>query len=609
MKLMTKLTALALTAGMVAAVQPHDAKAAGTLLDLLRGNKEKRAERKVKEVLDVDPEPIRRVSGPRYYTYKAEGYRSFKMPDFAAPVVTGAIAGDDAAIVPAAVDLPAIRVKADDGVASVMEAYYQSEDDYLWIKDDAVLDRARLAIATLAKAGELGLDPNDYVVEIPELSDDVVQRRHQLAEFEFRLTAAALTYIQDNQRGRVDPNRISGYHDFKRKSVDLATDIKILKNAALVDRYLAYRTPKGAHFIALKKELAHLQKEMGGPEDRIEIADGTFIRPGRSSKELPNVIKGVIKNASLDLRLDHALTLGDYHQGEDYTPQLVALVEAFQEEKGLRPDGIIGPATIRKLVGGDTVQDRYNKVVYAMERARWLPNDLGERRVFINEPAYMAYYYNKGQEELSMRVVVGKPSNQTYFFKDEIETVEFNPYWGVPRSIIVNEMLPKLRSDPSYLDRLGYEVSYRGRRVSSSSVNWYATASVDVRQPPGRKNALGELKILFPNAHAIYMHDTPSKSLFQRDTRAYSHGCVRLSDPRAMASAVLGVSKDAIASHIAQGQNKQVSVPQKIPVYVSYFTAWPNKDGKVEYFNDVYSRDKYLQRAIDATEKVRQAGA
>jgi L,D-transpeptidase YcbB len=207
-----------------------------------------------------------------------------------------------------------------------------------------------------------------------------------------------------------------------------------------------------------------------------------------------------------------------------------------------------------------------------------------------------------------MRVVVGSKANQTYFFKDEIQTVEVNPYWGVPQSIIVNEMLPKLRSDPSYLDRMGYQVEVGGRAVPSSAVNWYgSTASVAVRQPPSSDNALGELKILFPNSHAIYMHDTPSKSFFKRDQRALSHGCVRLAEPRRMAAAVLGVSMDEVASEIASGRNKALPVPQKIPVYVSYFTAWPNKDGKVEYFNDVYERDMYMNRAFEVTRSARRA--
>jgi len=130
-----------------------------------------------------------------------------------------------------------------------------------------------------------------------------------------------------------------------------------------------------------------------------------------------------------------------------------------------------------------------------------------------------------------------------------------------------------------------------------------------VRQPPGRGNALGELKILFPNSHSIYMHDTPQKSFFAKDMRALSHGCVRLAEPRKMAAAVLGITEEDVGKQIAGGQNKQVSVPEKIPVYASYFTAWPNKDGVVEYFDDVYDRDMYTNRAFDAIRASRKTAS
>jgi L,D-transpeptidase YcbB len=154
---------------------------------------------------------------------------------------------------------------------------------------------------------------------------------------------------------------------------------------------------------------------------------------------------------------------------------------------------------------------------------------------------------------------------------------------------------------------MGYQVEVNGRAVASSSVDWYgSTQSISVRQPPSSDNALGELKILFPNSHAIYMHDTPDKAFFKKDMRALSHGCVRLADPRAMAAAVLNTTVADVAKQIADGKNKAVPVPQKFPVYISYFTAWPNKDGVIEYFNDVYDRDMYTQRAFDATSKARQ---
>ncbi|MEO0329840.1 MAG: L,D-transpeptidase family protein, partial [Pseudomonadota bacterium] len=225
---------------------------------------------------------------------------------------------------------------------------------------------------------------------------------------------------------------------------------------------------------------------------------------------------------------------------------------------------------------------------------------------------YRARYIEAGSEALSMRVVVGKKSNQTNFFYDEIEHIVYNPYWGVPRSIIVNEFLPKSLGNPGYLDQRGYEVTtFGGKRISSSSINWGevgAHPKFAVRQPPGKKNALGELKIMFPNKHSIYMHDTPSKSLFNKQHRAFSHGCVRLHDPRAMAAAVLGRSVNHIASNVGAGQNRTEKLKSKVPVYVSYFTAWPDKDGKVNYFRDMYDRDSYLTRAMIATSKARQSG-
>jgi len=148
-----------------------------------------------------------------------------------------------------------------------------------------------------------------------------------------------------------------------------------------------------------------------------------------------------------------------------------------------------------------------------------------------------------------------------------------------------------------------------GRQVSSASVNWYAVAakqqSVNVRQYPGQSNALGEVKILFPNKHHIYMHDTPSKSLFNKDMRAFSHGCIRLHDPKGMAAAVLGKSKDYVSSRIAEGRNEQEQVTGDIPVYVSYFTAWPETDGTIGFYSDVYDRDRYLLQAIEKTETAR----
>ena len=216
------------------------------------------------------------------------------------------------------------------------------------------------------------------------------------------------------------------------------------------------------------------------------------------------------------------------------------------------------------------------------------------------------------EKPLTMRAVVGRPDAQTYFFVDHVKDVEYNPYWNVPRSIVINEMLPKLYRDGSYLSDHGYQVlNQRGRQIASNSVDWAAfarnTTSVGVRQPPGRRNALGLLKIEFPNKHAIYMHDTNEKSLFTRDMRALSHGCVRLQHPKEMAAALLGKSVDYVAKRIGEGKNASEHVAGDIPVYLAYFTAWPDQNGTVHYYNDIYARDAHMKTAIEKTEAMRKA--
>lgn len=572
----------------------------------------------------ADPEPLPKVSGPRYYTYKPDTERSVKTATFAAASATGA-----------ARFLAESKVSASSEVASALEAFYGKTADPIWVADGDVNEKARGVLSLLDRAGEYGLDPADYRVAVPSLMTASVAAAPEtvapteavvnadaaaaqavspadahdraLMQFELALSAKVLVFAQDMLRGRIDPNRISGYHDFKRKEVKLALVLPFAASGPDAAGYLEALAPKSAHFLALKSELARLRTEAAENGPQLSLPTGFLLKPGNSSSDMPHVIAAIERSASDELKTRHAVTLASYRQTPDYTPELVEVVKSFQTEAGLKPDGVIGAATVRKMVG-HTSEDKIQKLVIAMEQSRWLPDDLGQRYVFINQPAYMVYYHEDGAEKLSMRVVVGSKANQTYFFQDRIETVEFNPYWGVPQSIIVNEMLPHLRKDPSYLDRLGYEVAVNGRTVSSTNVNWYgSTQNVSVRQPPSSDNALGDLKILFPNAHAIYMHDTPSKSFFQRDMRALSHGCVRLDEPRKMAAAVLGTTIEDVNARIAGGKNVAAKVTADIPVYVSYFTAWPDKDGRVQFFDDVYGRDAAVVKAFEATTKARAA--
>ena len=491
--------------------------------------------------------------------------------------------------------------------AEAISKHYAAEPDYLWLNEEGQPNaRARSALKVLANADEYGLRPEDYSVGFAA-GDATLGDAEQAAarlRFELSMTRAVLRYAKDSRFGRVNPNRLSGYHDFPDRSKDVSSLLDELTAGGLPANLLPRFHPSNERFAALKNELAELR---GQEDDSINLDPDILLKPGVEDERLASVVDAIKKRGSKALLEAHAETLGAYDGGPVYSDGLMALVKAYQKEAGLGADGIVGRRTIAKLTGVGPLQ-KIERVTLAMERLRWLPHELGSRHVFINQPAYRAAYLEGGKERLSMRAIVGKPSNQTSFFYDEIETVVYNPYWGVPRSIIVNEMLPKLRANPAYLDERGYELTNsKGQRVASSNVDWSQVGSnprYDVRQPPGARNALGELKILFPNKHAIYMHDTPSRHLFKQSKRALSHGCVRLQKPRDMAAAVLGTSTDYIGSKISAGHGKE-SVPGKIPVYVSYFTAWPKDDGSVGYYPDIYGRDRNLSKALSITNRAR----
>ncbi|MFD1743942.1 murein L,D-transpeptidase [Rhizobium helianthi] len=652
--------AVALLAGVSFSLMGTGSANALTLMDMLRGKRESVQEQVEgqargavapaisQRAIDLsDPEPLPKVAPPKYLTYRADVARQIKTQGFAAASATNA-----------ARFLTEAKVNAAPDVATAVEAFYAKNAAPLWVENEDVSARAHAVLALMEKAGEFGLDPADYRLSVPALTTSSVtnepavqqpaspvessnaapaegaavtpvsaqadapapvamegsstpagadQHQKDLMQFELALSAKAVMFAQDLARGRIDPNRISEYHDLKRRDVALSTILPSLQTAADAGAVLAAYEPTNPQYQALKAELARVKAESATSVQAPQLPEKLVLKPGESNAELAKVIAAIQHRASESFKTQHQAVFASYQNTPDYSPELVDVVKGFQKEAGLKADGVIGPATLRAMTG-HTSENKIQKLVVAMEQTKWLPNELGNRYVLINQPAFRVYYHDHGQEQFSMRVVVGSPRHQTFFFSDEIQTVELNPYWGVPQSIIVNEMLPKLRQDPSYLDRMGYQVEVAGRAVPSTAVDWYgSTQAISVRQPPSSDNALGELKILFPNSHAIYMHDTPQKSFFQRDMRALSHGCVRLAEPRKMAAAVLGISEQELASKIAQGKNLAIQVPQKIPVYVAYFTAWPNKDNKVEYFDDVYDRDAAVEKAFEATSKARAA--
>lgn len=484
---------------------------------------------------------------------------------------------------------------------AVLDYYKASSFKPLWTSNGAVTERAIGLLGYLAKADEDGLAANTY---LPKPLTDFFAPQSQIdgdslaaAELDVGLTVAAVTYAQHLSGGAYEPNRLSGYNDLKPEKADAVATLNAISWISQPEKYLAGLAPKHPAYALFKAELARLQTTDDAQD---QFPSGPRVKVGKSDPRIPQ-LRDIMLSMNYLGEMD---AIVDSEKEEVLDKKLSKALKSFQESKRIAQTGVLDDATVKALSGPDKNQMR-ETLITNMERVRWLPKDLGRRHVFVNQAAFRVDVMDDGKPVWSSKVVVGKPMTQTAVFSDAMETVVFNPSWGIPQSILLNEYLPKLRRDPGYLDRIGFKVvNSSGKLVSSSSVNWYGVGSnsqIGVQQPPGGDNALGELKFLFPNSHSIYMHDTPSKKLFDNASRAFSHGCVRVQNPREFAQVLLGWDSDKVDELLARGADSgtstNVALKQKIPVHLTYFTAWPDESGNIEYFSDIYERDKSMLQA------------
>jgi murein L,D-transpeptidase YcbB/YkuD len=290
-----------------------------------------------------------------------------------------------------------------------------------------------------------------------------------------------------------------------------------------------------------------------------------------------------------------------------YDRAVEAAVVDFQVNHGLTADGIANEATIAEINKGPG--ERLKSVIVALERERWMDYDRAARHVWVNLPDFTARIVDHGRTVFETRVVIGKnvPDQRSPEFSDLMEHMVINPSWGVPRSIIVKEYLPLLQANPNAVSHLQV-IDGRGRVVPRGAVNFAGYTARNfpfaLRQPPSDDNALGLVKFMFPNPYNIYLHDTPSKSLFAKEVRAYSHGCIRVADPFDLAHALLSVqSQDAEAefdTKLKTGDETTVKLLEKVPVHLVYFTAYPGPKGRISYRRDIYGRDAALFAALSA---------
>ena len=476
-----------------------------------------------------------------------------------------------------------------------IEAYYSAHNYApLWVSNNAGNERAKGAIAYLAQADAVGLDPADYAT--PEFKSATTA--DALAEAELKLTASALTFARHAQVGRIHFTRVGADIQYDLNAPEPAEVLAKLADDNDAGKVLDGFNPPHAEFKALRAKLAELRKgpatsdtkkaEEKPEQPRAHVPEGKILRPGMKD----------VRVVAIRKRLDIA---GD-KDNQVYDDAVRDAVKTFQTENDIGVDGNLGPNTVRALNGErkevrHASADPVDTIIVNMERWRWVPRNLGDPHVIVNVPDYTLTLYNDGKVYWKTKIVAGKPGLATPMVSAEMKFITVNPTWNVPPSIIEKEYLPALEQDPQALDRIGLKLTQD------------ADGTIHISQPPGAGNALGRIRFNFPNKFLVYQHDTPDKYLFAKEKRAFSHGCMRVQNPLTYGEKLLSLvlPKDhyteARLESMFGGSEININFPKFIPVHLTYQTAFVDESGKLQLRDDVYGRDARMIAIIKGSER------
>lgn len=478
-----------------------------------------------------------------------------------------------------------------------MRAFYAGSDAApIWIDRNGPTQKARDAAKEIRNADAYGLDPQAY--DLPEFGSEAARgapARPDLARFELAMTRAVLNYAHHAKAGRVHPGKVGHSLNNPESLNDPRGFLEGLASGSDIAAKLRALHSRHPQFVALRKKLAELRGAGDGVK-RIQIPQGPVLRLGETHEQV--------------VLLRELLKAGETADGKSnrFDGALKAAVIAFQKSKGLKGDGVVGAGT-RRALNGDTNERQIVRILTNMERWRWLPDNLGgEAGIFVwaNIPEFRVRVVKGGEVAFSERAVVGKPGKQTPVFSDAMEWIEFHPTWYVPNSIKVADIKPSLRRTTSrVMERyhLRLDCGVYGRDWKKIDWNKVDIRGCSVSQPPGKRSVLGDFKFKFPNKHIVYMHDTPQKHLFKATTRAYSHGCVRIQNPRRMAEILLAHDKGMTSTRIGEILNgpkrlHKEELTRFVPVHMTYFTAMIDDDGTLRTYRDIYGHDPRLAQKL-----------
>jgi murein L,D-transpeptidase YcbB/YkuD len=474
---------------------------------------------------------------------------------------------------------------------AIAKFYRDSNYAPIWTGDDQAKRRTEL-LSVLSGAGAHGLPVGRYDPQSLIAAFRAARTEGDRGRLDVMMTAAMLDYARDVQTGILTPSDVLK---------NIVREVPVRDRYANLVAFMASEPmaffnslpPKTQAYAQMMKTKFELEK--------LELGKGWG-----AQVEAKSLKPGDVGPAVLQLR-DRLIALKYLQRSvtASYDGAIQTAVQAFQTDTGLEADGVAGAGTIAQI--NIEPGERLKSVVVAMERERWMNIERGKRHIWVNLTDFTAKIIDNGKITFATRSVIGKNQSDTESpeFSDVMEYMAINPTWNVPRSITTKEYLPMLKRNPNAVSHIDV-IDRRGRIVPRSSVNFASFTErnfpFSMKQAPSNSNALGLVKFMFPNKHNIYLHDTPSKSLFAREVRAFSHGCIRLSDPFDFAYALLAVQSDDPVGEfqrlLKSGRESNLALVNPVPVHLVYFTAYPSAKGQMEYRRDVYGRDAAIFRAL-----------
>ena len=466
---------------------------------------------------------------------------------------------------------PALKIYEND----IARFYKERDYSYAWYNETGIIEQVNGLYNRILQMESDGLEAQiPYLTNLRALMDDndsLLMKEPMNPEAELLLTSEYFNFAKKVWQG-IDEKKTKEIDWFlPRKKLELKT----LMDSLLYDgnKEFVDAEPVYPQYGYLKKYLKTYRDLQSKGLWKIIDADKKSYRSGDSSLAVINIKKKLYY-------------LGD-HNGDTtkalFDEELEMAVKAFQRRHGWKDDGIVGAAMLKDL--NTPLETRIKQIVVNMERCRWVPARAKSEYLLVNIPAYKLFVFENDSLKWDMNVVVGQTMHKTAIFNGELKYVVLSPYWNVPPSILAKEILPGIKRDPNYL--------------AKHNMEWNGSG---VRQKPGPSNSLGKVKFLFPNSFNIYLHDTPAKSLFGEDQRAFSHGCIRLGEPEKLAIYLLRNTPEwtteKIRTTMNSGTEKYITLKEAVPVYITYFTSWVDKNGKINFRNDVYNRDERVAKML-----------